>query len=76
MASFYKADPTNNALDLVTSRMPTVPHPDNPDAPIESDRRYLVKYNQKDTYPHLDFCICFTAKELEDHQARRPTDAK
>ena len=79
MVSFYKADPTNNALDFVTSHMPIVPHPDNPDAPIESDHRYLINikdFIQKQTFPTVDIRICFTAKEIDDRQAGRPVDAK
>ena len=41
MASFDKLGPAGNAFDMETKCMPIVPHPDRPDDPVDSDRKYF-----------------------------------
>ena len=78
MVSFDKPEPAaiSNVLDYTTRHMPIVPHPDNPNAAVDSDRRYLISSEKffYRTYPDLDMCVCFSKKEFEDYRARKPIE--
>lgn len=78
MVSFNKAETAGDLLDLATRRMPVVPHPDRPGVPVECDRRHFVDYRLFSSFdlPNLDIQLCFSAKELNDIKARRPTEPK
>ena len=81
MVSFDKPEPpASNVFDFTVRHMPIVPHPDNPSAAVDSDRRCLISFEKffYDAYvfPGLEIYQCLTTKELEDYRARRPLEPK
>ena len=82
MASFDKLGPAGNAFDMETKRMPIVPHPDRPDDPVDSDRKYLInaKDYMSDSYTKklacLDLLVCFSAEEIQAFRTKTPMEAR
>ena len=81
MASFDKLGPVGNAFDMETKPMPIVPHPDRPDAPVDSDRKYLITGEEffigtpAKMLSSVNLLFCFTAKEIEAVRTKTPFEA-
>ena len=82
MVSFDKPEPpASSVLDFTTKHiMPIVPHPDRPNATIDSDRQILFHFERlfydKHMFSDLDMYMCLTKTEYENYKARRPTEPR
>ncbi len=83
MASFDKPESSaaTSVLDFTSKHiMPVVPHPDRPSATVDSDRQYLIHFEQlfyeSHRFPHLDMYMCLTKTEYENYKSRRPGEPR
>ena len=84
MALFDKLAPVGNAFDMATKPMPIVPHPDRPDAPVDSDRKYLIVGRDfaldsvagKSLFTSMDMILCYSGEEIQAFRTKSPADAR
>ena len=77
--SLDKPEPeaSRNVLDFTTRHlMPRVPHPDYPNAPVDSDNRHLVHFTHSPFFAALDIYSCSTKRAYENFVARKPSEPR